>query len=181
MSKYLVVVDMQNDFVTGSLGTKEAQAIIPAAASRIRECAAAKGWVILGTLDTHGQDYPDTLEGRLLPVVHCVRDTPGHALHPDIQAAVPNPDIFCPKSTFGSVELAMGMLMTEASQADRIESIEIIGLCTDICVLANALLLRTFFPNVPICVRASCCAGTTPEKHEAALDVMKSCQIEVIR
>lgn len=170
---------MQNDFITGALGTKEAQAIVPSVVGRINEYAKEpRECFIIGTLDTHGEDYADTLEGKLLPVPHCIRGTDGWALHPDVEAAV-NKDIFEEKPTFGSYALAAKLAMLD--ELDTIESIEFVGLCTDICVISNALLFRAAFPNTPITVRASCCAGTTPEKHEAALKVMESCQIEVIR
>lgn len=179
--KFMVVVDMQNDFITGSLGTPEAKAIVPNVVERINAFNREEGGILLvGTLDTHDKDYADTLEGKLLPVLHCIKGTEGWKLHPSIEELV-DVDYFCEKPTFGSLDLMVKLSAVESLWPDPLTEIEIMGLCTDICVISNALLLRAAFPNVPIKVYANCCAGTTPEKHEAALKVMESCQIEVIR
>ncbi len=175
-SRFLIVVDMQNDFIDGSLGTAEAQAIVPAAAERIRQCRAA-GWDVIATLDTHEENYLDTAEGRKLPVRHCVRGTDGWRLNPGIEAALGDaPRV--EKPTFGSVRLP-GILAERAEGGEPAE-IEVIGLCTDICVVSNALLLKAHYPEEAIAVRRACCAGVTPERHDAALETMASCQIEVL-
>ena len=173
--KFLIVVDMQKDFIDGSLGTKEAQAIVPAAAARIRECREA-GYGIIATLDTHEENYLDTAEGKKLPVRHCIRGTEGWRLNADIQAAAGD-CLLLEKPTFGSVRLPQ---IIEEKAGDSEISLEVIGLCTDICVVSNALLLKAHFPEAKLSVRASCCAGVTPQKHEAALETMRSCQIDVI-
>ena len=174
MKKFLVVVDMQKDFVDGALGTKEAVGIVPAVCKKIKEF---KGEVF-ATLDTHNDDYLDTAEGKHLPVPHCIKGTDGWKLDAEVEAALEKKG-FTPveKSTFGSVELPM--IIYDASFGEPF-SIEIIGLCTDICVVSNALLLKASFPEAPIAVDTACCAGVTPEKHEAALETMRSCQIEII-
>ncbi len=170
MKKLLVVIDMQNDFIDGALGTPEAQAIVGAAAAKIRSYPPA---AVLATMDTHGPDYLSTQEGRLLPVEHCIKDTEGWRLRPELAALIPDAAVF-EKPTFGSTALA------EAVRAmGDVEEIELIGLCTDICVVSNALLLKAYLPEVKIAVDAACCAGVTPEKHLAALETMRSCQIEV--
>ena len=171
--KYLIVVDMQKDFIDGSLGTKEAEAIVPAAVRKIRE-RREEGWTVIGTLDTHGEDYLDTPEGKKLPVPHCVRGTQGWMLDPAIAAEMKG----CPlveKPTFGSVRLP-GIVREGAQGCERL-TIELIGLCTDICVISNALLLKAHFPEAAISVDPACCAGVTPQKHAAALETMASCQI----
>lgn len=174
--KFLIVVDMQKDFIDGALGTPEAQAIVEAAAARIRACR-EEGWALIATLDTHGTDYMDTAEGKKLPVPHCIKDSEGWRLDPAIAGAL-GECVLVEKPTFGSVrlpEIVRGQ--AEGAQALRIE---LIGLCTDICVVSNALLLKAHFPEAAIAVNAACCAGVTPEKHEAALETMRSCQIDVI-
>ena len=173
--KFLIVVDMQKDFIDGSLGTPEAQAIVPAAARRIREARAA-GWTVIATLDTHYDNYLDTAEGKKLPVAHCIRGTEGWALNPEIRAAMDG-CLLVEKPTFGSVRLP-GIIADQASEG--LLTIEVIGLCTDICVVSNALLLKAHFPEAAIAVRRDCCAGVTPEKHEAALATMASCQIDIL-
>ena len=167
----LVVVDMQNDFIDQALGTKEAVAIVDNVAKKI---GAFDGKVIY-TQDTHAPDYLQTQEGRNLPVEHCIRGSEGwkisSALNVDAKAVI------FEKPTFGSVEL--GEYLRKLSQESAIDTIEVIGLCTDICVISNALLIKAFLPEVPISVDASCCAGVTPESHRNALSAMKMCQIKV--
>ena len=175
MKQFLIVVDLQKDFVDGALGTEEAAAMIPAAAARIRECREA-GYTLIATLDTHGRDYPDTAEGKKLPVPHCIRGTEGWKLHPGVCGELEG-CVTVEKPTFGSIRLPEVIRETAGGEAF---SLELIGLCTDICVVSNALLLKANFPEAPISVRADCCAGVTPEKHLAALETMKSCQIDVI-
>lgn len=172
--KVLIVVDMQNDFIDGALGTPEAVAIVPAVTEKIRTF---DGRVIF-TRDTHTEDYLSTQEGRKLPVVHCVRGTPGWSLADAIEAARDEKTMHIfDKPTFGSTALA------EALQAlntlDPIESVELCGLCTDICVISNAMLLKAALPETPIRVDAACCAGVTPESHRNALKAMQMCHIEI--
>lgn len=171
----LIVVDMQNDFITGTLGTKEAQAIVQKVVEKI---STFEGDVYF-TMDTHDETYETSQEGKALPVVHCQEGTEGWQLAPQIIAAAPvDPEkIYC-KGQFGSVELAEDLQYLH--EVEPIDSIELVGLCTDICVVSNALVLKAFLPEVPIIVDSACCAGVTPEKHEAALETMKSCQIHVI-
>ncbi|MBR7081263.1 MAG: cysteine hydrolase [Oscillospiraceae bacterium] len=173
MKKFLVVVDMQKDFVDGALGTAEAVAIVPNVAEKIREFDGK----IFVTYDTHFEDYLDTAEGGKLPVEHCVKGTDGWRLNGDIERALRGKDYTqVEKLTFGSVDLPW--LIEDAADGDDFE-IELVGLCTDICVVSNAILLKAAFPETPISVDASCCAGVTPEKHAAALSTMESCHIDV--
>ena len=175
MRQFLVVVDMQKDFVDGALGTKEAQAIIPAAVEKIR------GWdgELFVTYDTHFEDYLDTAEGKKLPVPHCIYGTRGWELNDEILEVVEEkPHAKIQKYTFGST--ALPRLIAEFADEEEF-CLELIGLCTDICVVSNALLLKAHFPEVPISVDARCCAGVTPALHEAALQTMGSCQIEIKR
>lgn len=173
--KILVVVDMQNDFVTGSLGTKEAQAIVPNVKARVESGEFEE---IFYTKDTHYSNYlTSTLEGKKLPVEHCIKNTIGWDIIPELQT---QGFITEEKDTFGSLEM-LDDFIHYSDFPDVGDEIEICGLCTDICVVSNALLIRAKFPNLKIIVRANCCAGSTPELHEAALKVMESCQIDVIR
>ena len=173
--RYLVVVDMQHDFVDGALGTPEAQAIVAGVTSQAK---AFDGTVVF-TKDTHYSDYLQTLEGKNLPVEHCLHGTPGWELVPELQAIRDERNSFVfEKTTFGSLDLAMWL--AEENVAEPIESIELIGLCTDICVVSNALLIKGWIPEVPLKVDASLCAGVTPASHEAALATLRSCQVEVI-
>lgn len=173
MRKILIVIDMQNDFIDGSLGTKEAEAIVENVKNRIREYAPEN---IIATMDTHEINYLSTQEGKYLPVEHCIRNTEGWQIRKDIAALLEHAAVY-EKPTFGSKALAEHLL--HLSKEEEI-SLELIGLCTDICVISNALLLKAFMPEVPISVDSSCCAGVTPAKHEAALETMRSCQIQVI-
>ena len=174
MKKILVVVDMQKDFVDGTLGSQEAQEIVDNA---VRKIEAFDGEIYV-TYDTHFEDYMETNEGKNLPVVHCVRDTDGWKLNEKVQAALDKKETYTEieKNTFGSIDLPF--ILGEENDMDNAE-IELIGLCTDICVVSNALILKANFPEVSISVDASCCAGVTPEKHNAALETMRSCQINV--
>ena len=174
MKKILIVVDMQTDFIDGSLGSAEAVAITPNAVRLIREWDGD----IITTLDTHGEQYLDTAEGKKLPVPHCIKGTAGWALHPQIQEALAGKCYeTLEKSTFGSVELPARV---RALAGDEPFALTVIGLCTDICVVSNVLLLKASFPEVPLAVDAACCAGVTPQAHEAALRTMMSCQIDVL-
>ena len=168
----LVVVDMQKDFIDGALGTKEAQAIVPHVVEKIENFDGR----VIATRDTHGENYLQTAEGQKLPVTHCIEGTDGWQLHPDIAALISRKPI--DKPTFGSTELAK--LLGKCHSDHTIDSITLVGLCTDICVISNALLLKAVLPEVPIFVDASCCAGVTPESHENALRAMEMCQITVV-
>lgn len=173
MRKILVIVDVQNDFVDGSLGTQEAVNVIPNLVEKI------KNWDgdIIVTKDTHAENYLETTEGKKLPVKHCIEGTDGHCINKDVFSELLYTGInfsTLTKRTFGSTALP------EIIRGIDVESIEVVGLCTDICVISNALILKAHYPEIPIIVDASCCAGVTPEKHKAALEVMKSCQIDVI-
>lgn len=174
MRKVLVVVDMQNDFVDGSLGTKEAVGIVENVEAKIRNFDGC----IFATLDTHQSNYLETAEGRKLPVPHCIKDTKGWMLNEKVLAALSEKDYKAiEKKTFGSTELVNEI--RKVSDGDDIE-IEFVGLCTDICVVSNVLLLKAYFPEVKMTVDASCCAGVTPDTHKAALETMRMCQIDII-
>lgn len=172
MRKILVVIDMQNDFIDGSLGTKEAEAIVENVKAKIREYGTEN---VIATRDTHEVDYLETQEGKNLPVEHCIRGTDGWQIRSDIAELLADAVVY-DKPTFGSTALARDL--AELAAREEIE-IELIGLCTDICVASNALLLKAFMPEVRISVDPSCCAGVTPEAHEAALRTMQSCQIQM--
>lgn len=172
MRKILIVIDMQNDFIDGALGTAEAVGIVEAVKEKIRSYPAAD---VIATMDTHFENYMQTQEGKYLPVPHCIRQTGGWEIRPDIVELLKEARIY-EKPTFGSTQLAADM--KALSEKEEIE-LELIGLCTDICVVSNALLLKAAMPEVKISVDASCCAGVTPQKHAAALETMRSCQIQV--
>ena len=173
MKKILVVVDMQKDFVDGALGTKEAVAIVDNVAEKIKDFDGK----IFVTYDTHFENYMETREGKNLPVPHCIKDTEGWKLDKKVEAALDGKDVTrIEKVTFGSVELPE--LIREYVAGDKFE-VCMIGLCTDICVVSNALIVKATFPETDICVDAKCCAGVTPQAHEAALMTMQSCQIKI--
>lgn len=175
-NRYLIVVDMQNDFIDEALGTPEAQAIVDNVVKKVRDFP---GRVVF-TLDTHEANYLSTQEGEKLPIPHCIEGTHGWQLADELEDIRRERDLPAfRKNTFASVELAK--TLAEKNAGSPIESIEIVGLCTDICVVSNALMLKGFMPEVPISVDARCCAGVTPEAHEAALRTMESCQIAVDR
>ena len=187
MKKILVCVDLQNDFIDGALGSAEAQAIVPNVVEKIKNIDKTNT-LVLFTKDTHYEDYLDTLEGKMLPVKHCIENTPGWAINKEISSVVDYVNghmMFSSekiirsrvyKNTFGSDDLREFLV----AHKDSIEEVELCGLCTDICLISNALMARQALPNTRIIVDASCCAGTTPKRHQAALEVMKSCQIEII-
>ena len=185
--KVLVVVDMQNDFIDGPLGTPEAQAIVPKVCELIRSCS-GRGTPdedeIYYTMDTHDVFYLDSHEGKMLPVEHCIHKAAGWKICDEVDVALSEKIRECfvvdeiIKEGFGSTALAQRL--REGVDYKNIKSIDICGVCTDICVISNALMLRSFLPETDIRVIADACAGTTPEMHRKALDVMKSCQIEVI-
>ena len=173
MKKLLIVVDMQNDFVTGCLGTEEASEITPAIAKYVQDF---DGEVIF-TRDTHHEDYMDTQEGKKLPVLHCLEGTDGWQIVPQLRGFSANEHrcrIF-DKPTFGSTQLAQ--FVSENAP----EEVQLVGVCTGICVLSNAVLIKAFSPEIPVKVIANLCACVTPESHETALKAMETCQIEIIR
>lgn len=172
--KYLIVVDMQKDFVTGVLGTKEAQQILPAVTAKVQ---AFDGRVIF-TRDTHQDNYMETQEGKYLPVPHCIQGSEGWQLMDPLEELrrAKNLTVY-DKVTFGCPELARDLV--RANEQEPIESIELIGVCTDICVVSNALVIKAHLPEVPVYVDPACCAGVTPEAHQAALATMRSCQIQM--
>ena len=174
--KFLIVVDMQKDFIDGSLGTAEAQEIVEAAAEKIRERREA-GYTIIATLDTHGEDYMNTAEGKKLPIPHCIRGTEGWQPDPRIGREISG-CLKVEKPTCGSIRLAR--IIRELAEPDDSLEIELMGLCTDICVVSNALLLKAHFPEAAVGVHESCCAGVTPDRHRAALETMASCQIDIL-
>ena len=167
--KFLIVVDMQNDFITGALGSKHAEAIVPRVAEKIKTYA---GKVIF-TMDTHGENYLKTQEGKNLPIAHCIKGTRGWQICDEL---LPFAETVIEKPTFGSTALPELIL----SFGEEIEEIELCGLCTDICVISNAMLLKAAFPEVKISVDGTASAGVTPESHNTALAAMRAVQIEVI-
>ena len=174
MRNLLVVVDMQNDFIDGSLGTKEAVAIVD---NVVAEIAKYDTKDIFATRDTHPENYLETQEGKNLPVVHCVKGTDGWQINEKVKTALKDAAVI-DKPTFGSKILADEI--AKIAEKEDI-TVTLVGLCTDICVISNALLIKASLPEVPICVDATCCAGVTPESHENALKAMEACQIRIIR
>lgn len=170
MKKALVVIDMQNDFVFGSLGSADAQAILPNVTERVKN-ARQNGEQVIFTRDTHGKDYLTTQEGKKLPILHCIKDTEGWSVCKGLQETG---DVVFDKAVFGSIELASYL------QQQAFESVEFIGVCTDICVVSNVLLAKAICLDAEIFVRADCCAGLSKEKHAAALETMQSCQVTII-
>lgn len=173
MNQAYVIIDMQNDFIDGALGTNEAQAVVPRIEAKI--VASKKDTSVstdlIFTQDTHGENYLDTQEGQKLPVPHCIKDTKGWNICRQLLPYTLFATIL-EKPTFGSTEL-----IAETAEYDRIV---LMGVCTDICVISNAMLLKAFYPEKEICVDASCCAGVTPESHARALEAMKMCQIDIL-
>ena len=174
MKHFLIVVDMQKDFVDGALGSPQAQAIVPKVMDKILGFDGR----IFATLDTHSANYPETAEGRKLPVPHCIKGTPGWMLNDQVAAALEQKGyIPVEKLTFGSVLLPRLLYQVAAGEPF---TLELVGLCTDICVVSNALILKANFPEMEITVDSTCCAGVSQASHEAALVTMRSCQINVI-
>ena len=171
MQNILIVVDMQNDFISGALGTAEAQAIVPKVVEKV------KGFTgrVIFTRDTHFENYLSTQEGRNLPVPHCIKGSDGWQICAELAPLCTEPPV--DKPTFGSYTLAE--LLATANIREPIGSITLVGLCTDICVIANAMVIKAFLPEVTVKVDAACCAGVTPESHRNALEAMKVCQITV--
>lgn len=172
MKNILLVIDMQNDFIDGALGTKEAIAVVDKVVKKIGEYNVKN---IYATRDTHFGDYITTNEGKHLPVKHCIKGSYGWQINVDVYNKLKGATIV-DKPTFGSTELAT--LLCNENKKERL-NIEIVGLCTDICVVSNALLLKAFMPEVDISVDSSCCAGVTPQSHKSALDTMKMCHINI--
>ena len=164
--KILIVIDMQNDFIDGSLGTKEARAIVGNVMKKIDEYKTASSQIIY-TRDTHYNDYLDTPEGKKLPVIHCIKDTHGWEIADGLYV---DGSKIIDKPSFGSLDW----------QLNSFDEIEIVGLCTDICVVSNALILKAMYPEAEITVDSNCCAGVTPETHNMAIETMKMCQINII-
>ncbi len=173
MQDILIVVDMQNDFIDAALGSADAVAIVEPVKEKIRSYPAEDIYV---TMDTHGEDYLQTQEGKYLPVEHCIKGTDGWQIREDIEDLLTDDAKIFEKPTFGSTELAESL---RALAEEEESEIELVGLCTDICVVSNAMLLKAFMPEIKISVDAACCAGVTLEKHAAALETMRSCQIQV--
>ena len=174
--KILIVVDMQKDFIDGSLGTEEAQLIVKSVENKVKSLDTDDK--LYFTLDTHGEDYLNTQEGRKLPVVHCVKDSDGWQLDASLKSYAENKadDVIC-KPCFGSFELVHKL--AKVLNENNVDEIELVGLCTDICVISNAMMIKSAFPEVTVSVDSSCCAGVTPESHNNALEAMKMCQIEI--
>ena len=172
MREILVVVDMQNDFIDAALGTAEAVAILPRVMEKLKDFDGS----VIFTRDTHQSDYLQTQEGRNLPVSHCIRDSEGWQICDALQPYAAQAKVI-DKPSFGSVELCE--YLCREHRAEPLDKITLIGLCTDICVISNAMLLKAFLPEVEIAVDASCCAGVTPESHTRALDAMRVCQIRI--
>lgn len=172
MPKLLIVVDMQNDFITGSLGSPQAESILPFVKNKIGSYK-NNGHEVIFTRDTHYDDYLSTQEGKYLPVIHCIAGTEGHSIEKSLDTS--NCKIF-DKKTFGSLDFAKML----AENEQNYEEIELCGLCSDICVVSNALILKAKFPETKVTVDALCCAGVTEESHKAALLTMKMCQVDVV-
>lgn len=171
MSKVLIVVDMQNDFINGALGTPEAEAIVPKVVEKVRSWDGP----VLFTRDTHTEDYMNTQEGHNLPVPHCIKGTEGWEIRAELEELRKMDAV--DKVTFGSSQLPEKLLTMNAEEP--IEGITFVGLCTDICVISNVMITKAFLPEVPLTVDAACCAGVTPQSHQNALDAMKCCQVAV--
>ena len=171
MKNALIVIDMQNDFIDGSLGTKEAQAIVGNVVSLVSAAADDRDTIIIFTQDTHQKNYLETSEGKKLPVEHCIKPQKGWEICPSLIPYAKNATVI-EKPTFGSTALPDAV-----KDADEIM---LVGLCTDICVISNALLLKAFYPEKKITIDARCCAGVTPESHQNALSAMKMCHIDII-
>lgn len=171
MQNVLVVVDMQNDFIDGALGTKEAVAIVPNVKAKIENFEGT----VLFTRDTHGHEYMSTQEGQNLPVPHCIKGTEGWEIRAELEALRTTDAI--DKVTFGSSDLPNKLMAM--NEVEPIESITFVGLCTDICVISNVMVTKAFLPEVPVIVDAACCAGVSPETHKNALEAMKVCQVKV--
>ena len=169
--KSIVVVDMQNDFIDGSLGTKEAQKMLPRLKDKLKKVVEDGSAELIFTMDTHGKEYLNTQEGKKLPVEHCIKGTQGWEISPELGEFVAKAKAVVEKPTFGSMELIKHLKVAD--------EVELVGLCTDICVISNALLIKAAYPEMKVSVDAQCCAGVTPESHANALEAMKMCQVEI--
>ena len=176
--KALFVIDMQNDFIDGVLGSPEAQAIVSKVAKKIEQAKQDEDTIIITTLDTHDDDYLKTEEGKHLPIPHCLRGTSGWKINNDIEKALSNRNYKCYKKSFGYHWNPESFMLSEVLKG--VTEIEIVGLDTDFCVLANALGLKAAFPNTLITIDAACCAGSSPEWHKKALDMLEHCHFNVI-
>ena len=171
MAKLLLVVDMQNDFINGALGTPEAESIVPAVKEHVQK-RQNEGWDVWFTMDTHNEEkYMDSKEGQWLPVPHCIKGSDGWQIH---ESLWPYAETLIEKPNFGSINVAF------KAAAKNYEEVEIIGLCTDICVTSNAMILKAALPESDISVVKDCCAGVSPESHENALSAMEKCHIKII-
>lgn len=170
MRKVIVVIDMQNDFIDGALGTKEAQVMLPHLVAKLER---EKDALLIFTQDTHSKNYMETQEGRNLPVPHCIKPEKGWEIAPSLQPFVKKAAAVIEKPAFGSLELPKAVAKLQPDE------VELVGLCTDICVISNAMILKAAFPELPVAVDASCCAGVTPASHDNALQAMKMCQVDV--
>ena len=172
MAKALIIIDMQNDFVHGLLGTNEAKAMLPRLVKKLEAIVAEGAVDLIFTQDTHAENYLDTQEGKNLPVEHCIKKTQGWQIVPELQKFIPRAKAVIEKKAFGSTRLP--------SLLKPYEVVEFAGVCTDICVVSNALLIKAFYPEQRIQIDAACCAGSSPDAHQKALDVMKNCQCKII-
>ena len=172
MAKALIVIDMQNDFVTGPLGTKEAREMLPRLVKKLDDIVAEGAIDLIFTQDTHAENYLETQEGRNLPVPHCMKKSDGWQIVPELQKFTQRAKAVIEKKSFGSTRLP--------SLIKPYEVVEFAGVCTDICVISNALLIKAFYPEQRVQIDAACCAGSTPEAHRKALDVMANCQCKII-
>lgn len=177
--KAFIMIDMQNDFISGVLGNPETMAVLPAVCEKVRKIEADNNSVLLFTMDTHQNGYMDTQEGRKLPVPHCIEGTQGWELPDELKNAMScvSDKQQVKKCTFGAKELPDKIIEMCGGSPDEIE---LFGVCTDICVISNAMVLKAFFPEAEIIVDSSCCAGVSPQTHKNALEAMKCCQITVI-
>ena len=172
MAKALIIIDMQNDFVHGLLGTNEAQEMLPRLVKKLEAIVAEGAVDLIFTQDTHAENYLDTQEGKNLPVEHCIKKTQGWQIVPELQKFIPRAKAVIEKKAFGSTRLP--------SLLKPYGVVEFAGVCTDICVVSNALLIKAFYPEQRIQIDAACCAGSSPDAHQKALDVMKNCQCKII-
>ncbi len=173
MKKALVVIDMQNDFITGVLGNEECRAVVLPVVRRVQK-AAEDGTDLIFSQDTHQSNYLSTQEGRKLPVSHCIQDTEGWRIIPELADVAAQKGVVFTKETFGS------RAMAEYIRELNYDAVELVGVCTDICVISNAMTIKAFAPETEVSVNGSCCAGVTVQSHRTALDAMRACQIEIL-
>lgn len=180
--KLLIMIDMQNDFLTGTLGNPLTSAVLPNVCEKVKCYLSDSDLPLIYTMDTHFDNYLETQEGKNLPVVHCIDGSKGWMLPDELETIISasKNTVYClKKNTFGSDKLAETIAEIESVRGVKVTELEFIGVCTDICVISNALLIKAFYPEVKITVDSSCCAGVTPESHKNALEAMKMCQITV--